>query len=301
MLKTTLAGFVVVGLLLLSSPEAQAGSPVNCGPNESWDGQKCQIIVTTSPGGSGGGQAVAGGSGGSSSPRTCLYAGISMPCQDPALGWWSDSRYCYVKLTSPQPPASVAAWGGHTNGAVYDCALPQQGSFGGLQYLFWSATAPAGPDPLVLAQTAIASMNLRPISIGIVPEDKPGSVGLVGMPVWLWASNPDQQSWGPITRSASAGGVTVTATATVDRVRWQMGDGAVVMCAGPGTVYEDRFGKTKSPTCGYLYTRQGTYTVRAESQWVVSWSGMGLSGTIPVTLNQATTITVGELQVITTG
>src|SRR5664279_5237579 len=58
MLKTTLSGFLVVGLLLLSSPEAQAGSPVNCGPNQSWDGQKCQIIVTTGPG-SGGGQATA--------------------------------------------------------------------------------------------------------------------------------------------------------------------------------------------------------------------------------------------------
>ena len=61
-------------------------------------------------------------------------------------------------------------------------------------------------------------MNLRPISIGIVPEDRPGSVGLVGMPVWLWAASPGPaQSWGPITRSASAGGVTVTATAKVQQ------------------------------------------------------------------------------------
>lgn len=300
MLKRGLVTIIVaIGCLLYATPAARAdGPPVDCGPGAQWDGSTCRITVT-SPGQGGGSGLGAGG--GSSSPRTCSYAGISMPCQDPTLGWWSDSRHCYVKLTSPQPPASMVAWVGHTDGAIYDCALPQQGSFGGLQYLFWSATAPAGPDPLVLAQTAIASMNLRAISIGIVPENNPGSVGLVGMPVWLWASNPDPQSWGPITRSASAGGVTVTATATVARVRWQMGDGAVVVCTGPGTVYEDRFGKTKSPTCGHLYTRQGTYTVRAESQWVVSWSGMGLSGTIPVTLNQATTITVGELQVITTG
>jgi len=168
--------------------------------------------------------------------------------------------------------------------------------------MFWSATTPAAlPDPLVLAQTAIASMNLTPVTIGIVPEDKPGSVGLVGLPVWLWASSPDQHSWGPITRSASAGGFTVTATAKVTKVRWQMGDGGVVVCTGPGTVYEDRYGKSDSPTCGYTYTRQGTYTVRAESTWSVAWSGMGRSGTIPVTLNRATTITVGELQVITVG
>lgn len=290
---------VAMACLLCGSPAAHAdGPPVNCGPDGQWDGSTCRIKVTSPGQGSGNDLTSPAGS---SMPRTCVYADISMPCQDPALGWWSDSRHCYVKLTSPQPPTSAPAWGGQTGGAVYDCALPPRGSFGGLQYLFWSAVAPAGPDPLVLAQTAIALMNLRPISIGIVPADKPGSVGLVGMPVWLWASNPDPQSWGPITRSASAGGVTVSATARVARVRWQMGDGAVVVCTGPGTVYEDRFGKSKSPTCGYLYTRQGTYTVRAESQWVVSWSGMGLSGTIPVISNQATTITVGELQVITTG
>ena len=101
----------------------------------------------------------------------------------------ADSRH----LSRPPPrPRGRAS----TDGAIYDCALPRSGVFGGLLYMFWSATAPAGPDPRVLAQTAIASMNLRPISIGIVPEDRPGSVGLVGMPVWLWAASPDQHSVG---------------------------------------------------------------------------------------------------------
>src|SRR5450756_3198908 len=92
---------VVMGCLLYGSPAARAGvPPVNCGPAGQWDGSTCRIMVTNP--GQGGGSGL-GGSGGTGSPRTCLYAGISMPCQDPALGWWSDSRYCYVKLTSPQP------------------------------------------------------------------------------------------------------------------------------------------------------------------------------------------------------
>ena len=161
------------------------------------------------------------------------------------------------------------------------------------------AASPAQEPP---ALATPPKLRRRPVALLVsVATIILGSVGLVGMPVWLWASSPDAQSWGPITRSASASGVTVTATAKVQRVRWQMGDGAVVVCAGPGTVYEDRFGKTDSPTCGYTYSKQGTYTVRAESQWSVAWSGMGQSGTIPVILNQATTITVGELQVLTTG
>jgi len=292
---------VAVGALVLGpTPAMAAGPPVDCGSDAQWDGRQCKITATNS-GRSGGTTLSDSGGGGRSAPRTCSFGSIPMPCQNAQLGWWSAARGCYVQRTNPQPPQSAPAWGGRTEGAIYDCALPRSGVFGGLQYLFWSATAPAGPDPAVLAQQAIASMNLRPITIGIVPEDRPGSVGLVGMPVWLWAASPDAQSWGPITRSASASGVTVTATAKVQRVRWQMGDGAVVVCGGPGTVYQDRFGKADSPTCGYTYRKQGTYTVRAESQWSVVWSGMGASGTIPVLLTDSTTITIGELQVITTG
>lgn len=302
MLRLAFVAAVMLVLTAVAAPDARANPPVSCSPGLNWDGQKCQVIASSTGASAGQDQDTLLGSPNSGTkPRICAVAGKEVPCQDPQLGWWSDSRSCYVKLTAPPPPLSTPTWAGRTDGAIYDCALPRSGSFGGLQYMFWSATAPAGPDPRVLAQTAIASMNLRPISIGIVPEDRPGSVGLVGMPVWLWAANPSQQTWGPIARTASAGGVTVRATANVSRVRWQMGDGNVVICTGPGTVYEDRFGRSDSPTCGYTYRRQGTYTVRAESQWSVAWSGMGVSGTIPVTLTRATTITVGELQVITTG
>jgi hypothetical protein len=299
-LRRALPGILVLGLLLFGAPVARAELPVTCAPGQSWDGQKCQILVTV-PVQTGGGQSLAGNGGDSSTPRTCLYSGVVMPCQDPTLGWWSDSRSCYVQATSPQPAVSAPAWTGHTDGAIYDCALPRQGALGGLVYQFWSATAPVGPDPVALAKTAIATMNLKPISIGIVPDSKPGSVGLVGLPVWMWVANPDQQTWGPVTKTASAGGVTVTATAKVQRVRWLMGEGGVVVCTSAGTVYEDRFGKLSSPTCGYKYHKQGVFTVHAESLWVVSWSGVGLNGTIPVTLTQSTTLTIGEMQVITIG
>jgi len=151
----------------------------------------------------------------------------------------------------------------------------------------------------VLAQQAIALMGLRAINIGIVPEPRSGSVGIIGMPTWMWAQNPSQSTWGPITKSASAAGSTVTATAKVDRVVWAMGDGSTVACTGPGTAYQDSFGKKTSPTCGYTYTRQGTYTVRATSSWTVQWAGVGQSGTIPLNFTQTTNITMGEAQVLT--
>lgn len=140
-------------------------------------------------------------------------------------------------------------------------------------------------------------MRLSAITMGVVPEPGVGSVGLVGMPNWMWVANPTQDTWGPITRTASAAGWTVTATARVAQVSWDMGDGRVVVC-GAGTPYRDSYGKRSSPTCGHTYTRQGSYPVRATSQWVITWAGIGQTGTIPMDLTQTTTVTIGEVQVL---
>ncbi len=142
-------------------------------------------------------------------------------------------------------------------------------------------------------------MSLRAVSIGIVPEPKPGSIGLVGLPTWMWAENPAGSSWGPVTRTVSAGAYSVTATAKVAKVVWAMGDGSTVVCRTPGTPYEDRFGAKQSPDCGHRYTKQGRYTVRATSHWSVAWAGIGQSGTIPLALTDSTVITMGEAQVLT--
>ena len=57
---------------------------------------------------------------------------------------------------------------------------------------FWSASMPAGPaapvDPAVVAQTIVSQMELRAFDIGMVPEDRPGSMGIVGLPMWLWVT-----------------------------------------------------------------------------------------------------------------
>jgi hypothetical protein len=142
-------------------------------------------------------------------------------------------------------------------------------------------------------------MQLRPIGIGIVPEARADRIGLVGMPVWLWVSDPAPQTWGPISRSASTGGYTVRATAKVSRLAWSMGDGSTVRCTSKGTPYAARYGDAMSPNCGYRYEQQGNYPVAAVSEWLVRWSGMGESGTFAVTLRSQSRIQVGELQVTT--
>ena len=81
-------------------------------------------------------------------------------------------------------------------------------------------------------------------------------MGLVGLPIWLWVASPDASSWGPNTKTASAGGYSVTATGAVTRVVWSMGDGGTVACTTTGTTYADSFGVSSSPDCGYRYTKQ---------------------------------------------
>lgn len=299
MVAACMTGVVIGG----ASPAMANDPPITCprGATPDPGSGVCVIVVVTPPGGGGG-----GGGRGDTGPvvvPTCTWTQTSpskeVPCST-ADGWWVHSQQAYCKAAVPPPPLSDPAWNGHADGAIYYCTtIPGPLGFA-VTFYWWSATPPAGapPDPRVVARQAIAVMNLRAINIGIVPEPQPGSVGIIGMPTWMWAQNPDASTWGPQMQSASTGGFTVTATAKAERTVWTMGDGATVTCTGPGTPYADSYGKQSSPTCGHTYTRQGTYTVRATTYWVVTWAGIGQSGTIPLDFTDTTTITMGEAQVL---
>lgn len=238
--------------------------------------------------------------------------GISNPPPGPVpcsseYGYWSNGLRCYIRLLDPQPAAGDPSWQGHApgDGAVYQCYQPQTG----LLIWVWSQDPPpnsgAGPTPREVAQLAIEQMGLRAIDIGIAPEPGEDSIGIVGMPVWLWAANPNDHTVGPITASASAGGITIAATARLHRITWDMGDGTRVVCATAGTPYRASYGRSKSPDCGHTYERTssresgGKYTVSAISDWVITWEGAGQAGTIRLNgLTRTVAIAVGEAQVL---
>ncbi|WP_249217030.1 hypothetical protein [Nocardioides palaemonis] len=213
-----------------------------------------------------------------------------------------------MKLMDPQPPAGDTAWQGHEpgDGAVYLCYQPQTG----IVLFRWSADPPdqsgAGPTPRDVAQLAIATMDLKAVRIGIAPKASEDSIGIVGMPVWMWASQPDTETVGPATATASTAGITVVATATLARVTWDMGDGTTpVICRKPGTPYESRFGNRSSPDCGHTYMTSSAgeeddrFTVTATSSWIVSWEGAGQVGTIRLNgLTRTTRVAIGEAQVL---
>lgn len=222
-------------------------------------------------------------------------------------GYWSNGYNCYVSAADPQPPAGDPAWQGHEpgDGAVYNCFQPQTG----ILIAVWAKDAPpnsgSGPTPREVAQVAIDSMKLKAIRLGLAPEPGPDSIGVVGMPVWMWARAPDAHTVGPITKSATADGITITATARLRRITWDMGDGNEVVCDTAGTPYEPTFGRTDSPDCGHTYLKSSAgrpddaYIVTATSSWVVTWSGAGQTGTIRLDgLHRTTQIRIGEAQVL---
>lgn len=171
---------------------------------------------------------------------------------------------------------------------------------------FWvsGATPPAAvvvqTNPVVVAQQAVKHLGLSSPQVEMAPPD--GSPQLVGVATWLWV---DPAGWHPVSASASAGGVTTTATAAPTKVVWDMGDGATVTCDGPGTPYRpaDAGGST---ACSYTWPAPGSYTVTATAYWAVTWTAVGASGggnlgvmagppaEVPVTVTQSEAInTVG--------
>jgi hypothetical protein len=287
-------------------------SPVTTAPAAAAGGTTCRTLpsgeqvceVTAKPPSKPGSGSPGGGSS-SGKKVTCEWMGQEVDCTS-NKGTWSNARQCWVELVDPQPPKESAVWEGNTGGAIYKCSPPsggggRLGAVWGAPTFFWADAAPPAVNPAQLARDAVDSMNLVPPSVGATPLPSATAVSLIGLPTWLWVEDADERSWGPITRTASAGGVTVTATAKVARVVWDMGDGNTVTCTNKGTQWTPAKGAGDSPTCGYRYTRRGERTITATTFWEVDWSGAGQSGTITFDLSGSRDVNVVELRAVITG
>lgn len=138
--------------------------------------------------------------------------------------------------------------------------------------------APQGVDPIALAQEALSEASIPLPGIHLNPPESQEQV--VNFETWLWVDD-----WNPVTATASAGGITVTVTATPERVDWSMGDGNSVSCAGPGTAYDTTRPPDEQRTdCSYTYQRGSasepneTFVVQATSAWHVTWTATGVVG-----------------------
>ncbi|KUN57545.1 hypothetical protein AQJ46_46620 [Streptomyces canus] len=273
--------------------------------------------------GGGGGDSAGGGSTGGGGSAKCVINWKNpdgkivgeVPCYREGVGWFNSSDECYWDLVDPQPDPDSPEWDYMTGapagkeerakGKVYNRTCPGLGRelTGGTT---WSLNPPpgfgGGPTPEELAQEAIKKMRLLGADIGTAPGE--GKTGLVGMPVWIW-NNKSASTWGPVTESASAPGITVTATATVKKIVYDMGDGGAEVCTTAGTPYKKEYGGEASPDCGYRYTKtsagqsEDAFNVKATTTWAIHWEGGGQQGDLTTTRDSATVqLTVGEAQVV---
>ena len=257
---------------------------------EGWKGDNnasADVTVGAATGGRPGG----GGSGSTASGGGCPDAPAGR-CSDVAGGWWSSQHRCY--LLQVQVPPELAAE--HPAETPYRCSSNGQLVDGtiDLRSIFWLTGGPgAGPDPAVLAQQAVQTMQLKAVAVGLTPPPGSANPTLVGMPVWMWVDRPDVTTFGPAAATASAGAVTVPATAKVSTVTWDTGDGTRATC-GAGTPYAPAYQADPSPTCGHRYTSAGTYPVTATSNWVVDWAGGGQAGRLTLALTARSSVAVAD-------
>lgn len=296
-LLTLFVGMIVV-------PTAQAAGSGQCAG--SLFGAACSFSASSTTTTSGG---TATGANTSVSDMKCMAGGKEIPCSSDGASW-SSARMCYVKAVDPTSSveAGVAMVGIEKKEG--DSVFMSCTSLMGVTSYYWAASAPeAGPDPAVVAQQAITSMGLRMGTLASNPPESsdPSVMGLVGYPVWLWISDPSESTTGPITREATSGSVTVSATATLASIVWDMGDGTSVTCNGGGTAYVAADGRSESPTCGHIYQQTSVdqpgqeYPVTATATWDITWSGGGQSGSQTVTFSDSTKLRIGEAQVLLTG
>ncbi|MFE7505108.1 hypothetical protein [Promicromonospora sp. NPDC057488] len=310
-----LAGLIVIASFLVSVP-AKVATADECTPVTLPDG-----VIIPCEGEVGGGDDEGGGDpdGGGNSPRICRSQGEEIPCSSDYGSW---NGRCYVRAANPQPSKDEPMWRGNDDGYILECTPYACAQAGGDltdcpgHSFYWSpdAPAPVGPSAEELAQRAVAAMNLSMGQIGSTPPASTANqnpVGTIGLPIWLWIANRAENTTGPITRSAGGGGLTVTATGTLDRVEWTLtaANGTTVgaiSCDGanaPGTPYDGRNSDEPSPTCGFgadLNGSPGNLTLTGTAYWVVQWqSSGGQTGEIPFTSQpNSSQIRIGELQAL---
>ncbi|MEU9014646.1 ATP/GTP-binding protein [Streptomyces sp. NPDC048479] len=216
----------------------------------------------------------------------------------------SDSKLeCKLTKVVPKPPANHPAWKGADpeKNDLYFRACSDGGQNNPDGFIVVPQGQPAPQvDPQELAQRAVDSMTLLGPDIA---SPKAAGKYTVGVPMWMWV-NQSATTYGPNTASASADGVTVTATAKVSKVVWQMGGGDSVTCNGPGTPYQASEGMSQSPTCGHVYSKtsagsqNGKYQVTATSTWTIDWQGGGAAGQLTEVRQTNVQVAIGEVQVV---
>lgn len=264
----------------------------------------CDVTAQT-PGQAGGaGDGIPAVEGTVTGAQVCRAEGRVVPCSLPGYGWLGADGCYYEPDPTWHPPASDTADQPPPGqiGSFYDVSC--LGTAGTGTAIVWlpAGAAPGPPTtPAVLAQVATNRLNLAVATIDASPPTT--SNQLVNLPTWVWLAG-----WSGVSAQAAVPGESVTATARPTSATWSFGDGAVVVCAGPGTPFRSGDDpRAPSPTCGHTYTAPssgqpgGVYRVTVTVTWAISWTGGGQAGSEPaLSASRSTSLRVVESQAVNT-
>ena len=314
---------VAAVVLVLSALPATISSADNCSGTVTNAGDLDTVTasVTCESQSSGSSDSEGSESSGDSGPAGCYdWDGAEVPCWN-GDWWWNPAYNTYCQVTTwPKVLDMLGYWDEEGNfiGTAYLCGDP-----GGPEFLVvWeedrsSTPGKAGTSPRTVVTSAIADLGLHPPVPGVGAYVYPGYYqwGLtwwVGAPMWLWVDTTDDLQWGTHTVTASAGGLTITATVTASKAVFDPGDGGdPVTCNNAGTFRgwdpNDRLSHHSPSGCEYTYLEtnkmedmNSRFEVSATVVWDVEWSTTdGQYGTFTVETHSETTasIHVGELHV----
>jgi hypothetical protein len=229
--------------------------------------------------------------GGSGGEPVCRIDGQVVACHEPGLGWLHTDG-CYHR-----PDPRIGPGPNWWERACYDPATDSYYSGGWV----WRQTPPASVE--LVAQRAVDLLTIPRPQIAASPALD--AVQVVRVPVWWWI---EPGTWHARTATAAIPALAITVEAAPTQVTWHAGDGTSITCHGPGTAWSPhRDPAAASPTCGHTYTTAsrnhpaGAYPLRAELSWAISWSGGGMSGTLPaITTSTSAQVSVVELRSVVT-
>ncbi len=251
-----------------------------------------QCGTAPGPGGSSGGSTSGGGPG--QAPFVCSY--VPDPTLGPPPQGQAPTGEWYVQVCSPR------------DGVGSYSLIPVWVQYPG------GGGPPPPPTPLQVAEQAESEMTLPRPTIFTSPShlgSMPGTV--VNLATWLWI---DPSLWHAESVTASAGGVSATATAVPVALSFGTGDGGGLTCFGPGVAYDPKLpAHDQSTDCSYTWRESsagqpsadgnpndGTFTLTATVTWAVSWTGSdGTGGTLaPLSTSTAEALRVEQIESIDT-
>jgi hypothetical protein len=300
--RATVFDLILVGAVVVSAPSAGAQTPpetATVGSGGAFEGaleSDDNLSATVTYDVAAGVHAPSGGSAGPAAARrasTCeVYATPGGPLGE---GTENMSR-------TPVGP------GGLAEGEWYytSCRYDDNGELDYAAYWQYTPADPANPGP-DLEALARRAYDQVPLTFP-VPRTSPAIdlEQITGLPTWLWV---DPASWRPVSARAELAGFWVEVTAEPRRVTWNMGDGTVVQCDGPGTAYDlSSADDAQSTDCDHVYQvvsaeePAGRYLASARMTWAVTWRASTGAAGVLADASRTTTfdLVVSERQAVVT-